>query len=53
MGVAEIDPVAVLACTDALTGRQKLVPTEDDSALTIGTTICPALRARGGVTIVG
>jgi len=52
-GIAEIDPVAVLATTEALTGRHQLVPTEDDSALTIGATLCPALRARGGVTIVG
>jgi predicted Zn-dependent protease len=52
-GVAEVDPVAVLAATEALTGAQQLVPTEDDSALTIGATLAPALRARGGVTIVG
>jgi len=29
------------------------VPTDDDSALTIGATICPALRAMRGLTIVG
>jgi predicted Zn-dependent protease len=52
-GVAEIDPVAVLAATEALSARQQLVPTDDDSALTIGATLAPALRARGGVTIVG
>jgi predicted Zn-dependent protease len=52
-GVAEIDPIAVLAATEALTGGQQLVPTDDDSALTIGATLAPALRARGGVTIVG
>jgi predicted Zn-dependent protease len=52
-GVAEVDPLALLASTEALTGAQQLVPTDDDSALTIGATLCPALRARGGVTIVG
>ncbi len=52
-GVAEIDPLAVLAATEALTRAQQLVPTDDDSALTIGATLAPALRARGGVAIVG
>jgi predicted Zn-dependent protease len=52
-GVAEIDPLAVLAGTEALSSSQQLVPTEDDSALTIGATLAPALRARGGVAIVG
>ena len=52
-GVAEIDPLAVLATSEALTADQQLVPTDDDSALTIGATLAPALRARGGVTIVG
>ena len=51
IGVAEVDPVAVLGGTEALTAGQRLVPTEDDSALTIGATICPSLRARAGVTI--
>ena len=50
---AEVDPIAVLAATEALTAGQRLVPTDDDSALTIGATLAPALRARGGVTIVG
>ena len=52
-GVAEVDPLAVLGVTEALTSAQQLVPTDDDSALTIGATLAPALRARGGVTIVG
>jgi predicted Zn-dependent protease len=52
-GVAEVDPLAVLAATEALTATQQLVPTDDDSALTIGATMAPALRARGGVAIVG
>jgi predicted Zn-dependent protease len=52
-GAAAVDPVAVLAATDALTRSQQLVPTDDDSALTIGATLCPALRARGGVAILG
>jgi predicted Zn-dependent protease len=52
-GVAEIDPLAILAATEALTARQQLIPTDDDSALTIGATLAPALRARGGVRVVG
>jgi hypothetical protein len=52
-GVAEVDPMAVLAATEALTRAQQLVPADDDSALTIGATLCPGLRARSGVTIVG
>jgi predicted Zn-dependent protease len=52
-GLAEVDPIAVLAATEALSATQRLVPTEDDSALTIGATLCPALRARRGVAIVG
>ena len=52
-GVAEVDPLAVLAATEALTGARRLVPTDDDSALTIGATLAPALRARGGIAIVG
>jgi hypothetical protein len=52
-GAVEVDPIGVLAATDALTAAQQLVPTDDDSALTIGATLAPGLRARGGVTIVG
>jgi hypothetical protein len=52
-GVADVDPVAVLAATEALTAEQRLVPTDDDSALTIGATLAPALRTRGGVAIGG
>ncbi len=52
-GVAAVDPLAVLAATEALTSAQRLVPTEDDSALTIGATLAPALRALGGVAIIG
>jgi len=52
-GVADVDPIAVLAATEALTAEQRLIPTDDDSALTIGATLAPALRTRGGVTIVG
>jgi predicted Zn-dependent protease len=52
-GAVAVDPIAVLAATDALTAAQRLVPTDDDSALTIGATLAPGLRARGGVTIVG
>jgi predicted Zn-dependent protease len=51
-GLADLDPLAVLAATEALSAHQRLVPTDDDSALTIGATLCPALRAHGGVTIV-
>jgi predicted Zn-dependent protease len=52
-GTAEVDPVAVLATTEALSNSRQLVPTDDDSALTIGATLAPALRARAGVGIVG
>lgn len=52
-GVAEVDPLAVLAATEAVSAARELVATEDDSALTIGATLAPALRARAGVTIVG
>ena len=51
-GAAELDPVGVLAGTEALTGAQQLVPTDDDSALTIGATLAPALRTRAGVVLV-
>lgn len=44
-----IDPVAVLAGTQALTARQRTIPTEGD-ARTIGATVAPALRTRGGVS---
>ncbi len=47
----DVDPIAVLAATDALTARQRLVPQRATSARTIGATVCPALRARGGVTV--
>jgi len=52
-GLADVDPLAVLGATEALTARQRLVPTDDDSAITIGATLCPALRARSGLTMVG
>lgn len=52
-GLAALDPIAVLASCEALTGAQALIPTDDDSALTIGATLAPALRARAGVTVVG
>jgi predicted Zn-dependent protease len=52
-GVAEVDPLAVLAATEALTGARRLVPTDDDSALTVGATLAPALRALGGIAIIG
>jgi predicted Zn-dependent protease len=52
-GIAEIDPVALLATTEALTRTRQLVPADDDSALTIGATLAPGLRASSGVTIVG
>jgi predicted Zn-dependent protease len=52
-GVVEADPLALLASTEALSATRQLVATDDDSALTIGATLAPALRARGGVTILG
>jgi len=52
-GLAELDPLALLGATEALTSAQRLVPTDDDSPLTIGATTCPALRAMSGLTVVG
>jgi predicted Zn-dependent protease len=52
-GAAEVDPVAVLATTEALSTARQLVPTDDDSALTIGATLAPTLRAQAGVRILG
>jgi hypothetical protein len=52
-GAAEVDPIAVLATTEALSSSRQLVPTDDDSALTIGATLAPALRAQAGVAVVG
>jgi predicted Zn-dependent protease len=52
-GVAAVDPLAVLAATEELGAQRRLVPTDDDSALTIGATLAPPLRALGGVAIVG
>jgi len=46
-------PRALLGATEALTSAQRLVPTDDDSPLTIGATMCPALRAMSGLTVVG
>ena len=43
----------MLAAAEALTGAQQLVPTDDDSALTMGPTLAPTLRARGGILIAG
>ena len=52
-GIVEVDPITVLETTEALSSARQAVATEDDSALTIGATLAPALRARAGVTIVG
>ena len=49
----EIDPLAVLAGAQALTMRQQLVPGDDFSARTIGASVCPALRAAGGIRVHG
>ena len=44
-------PLGVLAATEALTAGQRLVPTDDDSALTIGATL--AGLARNVLPILG
>ena len=44
-----IDPLAVLAGTQALTMRQQLIPTDDVSARTIGASVCPGLRSTAGI----
>lgn len=45
-----IDPLAVLAGTQALTSRQRTIPV-GGSARTVGATVCPALRTSGGVLV--
>jgi len=50
-GTIQVDPLAVLASTQALTSRQRTVPTAG-GARTVGATVCPALRAGGGVALV-
>ncbi len=49
----DIDGMAVLAWVQALTMSQQLVATDDPSARTIGASMCPALRALGGVHVAG
>lgn len=49
----DIDALAVLAATQALTMSQLLVPTSDVSARTIGASMCPALRSGAGVRVSG
>jgi predicted Zn-dependent protease len=46
------DPFDVLAATEALTGRQRLVPGTTASARLLGATVCPALRASGGLRVL-
>ncbi|HEX8100993.1 MAG TPA: metallopeptidase TldD-related protein [Solirubrobacteraceae bacterium] len=48
----QIDPLAVLAGAQALTARQRTIPTAGD-ARTVGATVCPALRTGGGVRLSG
>ena len=49
----ELDPLEVLAATDALTSRQRLVPSADwRSVRSIGAMVVPALRARAGIRVV-
>lgn len=45
----EVDPLAVLASTQALTAQQRTIPTPG-TARTVGATVCPALRATAGIT---
>ncbi len=47
----DIDALAVLAATQALTMSQRLIDTGDVSARTVGATMCPALRAGAGVRV--
>ena len=47
----EVDALAVLAAAQALTMGQRLIPTDDVSARTIGASLCPALRAGGGLRV--
>jgi predicted Zn-dependent protease len=50
-GIAELDPLSVLASVEALTATVTAVPTTDDSALTIGVTLAPALLATAGFAV--
>lgn len=47
----EVDALAVLAATQALTMSQRLIATSDVSARTVGASMCPALRAGAGVRV--
>jgi predicted Zn-dependent protease len=49
----ELDALAVLAGAQALTMRQQLIATDDVSARTIGASVCPGLRAAGGLRARG
>ena len=49
----DIDALAVLAATQALTMSQRLIPTSDVSARTMGASMCPALRTTAGVRVSG
>ncbi len=50
LGALEVDPVAVLASTQALSARQRTIPTAGE-ARTIAATVAPALRATAGVRV--
>ena len=52
-GIVEVDPISGAGDDRGALLRTQAVATEDDSALTIGATLAPALRARAGVTVVG
>lgn len=49
----DIDALGVLGAAQALTMSQRLIPTSDVSARTIGASMCPALRAGTGVRVSG
>ena len=49
-GGLDVDPLAVLASTQALSARQRTIPTAGGPR-TIGATVAPALRATAGVRV--
>jgi hypothetical protein len=48
----ELDPLAVLASAQALTGAQRTIGLRLDSARDAASAVCPALRAGGGVHVL-
>lgn len=50
LGALTVDPLAVLASVRALTSRQRTFAVGGPSARSVGATVCPGLRASGGIS---